>query len=341
MRGFASDNSSGVLPEVMEALAAANVDHAVAYGDDPWTAAATGAIRAEFGADADVFFTLTGTGANVVALGTLCRAFEGVLCTSVSHLHVDECGAPEKVAGCKLIPVDRADGKLRPDGVEALVHTIGVEHHIQPRVVSITQCNEYGLVYTLEEIADLANVAHTNGLYVHMDGARFANAVVALNTTAAAMTRDVGVDVISFGGTKNGLMFGEAVVFCTPNLARDAKFVRKQSTQLASKMRFVAAQFSAVLKDGLWLRAAAQANAMAALLAERAAVLDGVEVTRDVQANEVFARLPHDVIAPLQEHAFFYVWDPATDEVRWVTSFDTTEDDVNAFINRMDALLGG
>ncbi len=341
MRGFASDNSSGVLPEVMAALAEANVDHAVAYGNDPWTAAATEAIQAEFGPNSEVFFTLTGTGANVVALGTLCRSFEGVICTTVSHLHVDECGAPERVAGCKLIPVDCPDGKLRPEDIDALLHTIGDEHHIQARVVSLTQCNELGLVYSLEEIRAIAELAHANGLYVHMDGARFANAVVSLNTTAAAMTREVGVDVVSFGGTKNGLMFGEAVVFCTPGLARNAKFVRKQSTQLASKMRFVAAQFSALMKDGLWLKAAANANATAAMLAERASGLNGVRLTRDVQANEVFARIPHDIIAPLQEHAFFYVWDSAVNEVRWVTSFDTTEDDVNAFVERLDGLLAG
>lgn len=339
MRGFGSDNSSGAHPEVLRALESANIDHAAGYGDDPWTEKAISRLRREFGQDAEVLFVLTGTGANVVALGSLCRSYEATICTSVSHLHVDECGAPEHTAGCKLLLVDAPDGKLTPEHVRAHLHYAGVEHHIQPRVVSVTQSNELGLVYTPDELRALAEVAHANGLYVHMDGARLANAAVSLGITLAEATVEAGVDVLSFGGTKNGLMFGEAVVFLTPGLAGAAKYLRKQSTQLASKMRFIAAQFDALLTDGLWERSARHANAMASLLAERAASVPGIRIVRSVEANEIFAVMPPATIDALLEQVFFYVWDHDANEVRWVTSFDTTEEDIDRFIERLENVM--
>jgi len=332
MRGFGSDNSSGVHPDVLRAIGAANVDHAAGYGDDPWTERAVALFRREFGRDVEVLFVLTGTGANVVSLGSLCRSYEATICTAVSHLHIDECGAPEHTAGCKLLVVDAPDGKLTPEHVRAYLHYAGDEHHAQPRVVSLTQSNELGLVYTPDELQAIADVAHENGLYVHMDGARLANAAVSLGVSLAETTIEAGIDVLSFGGTKNGLMCGEAVVFFSPELADTARYVRKQSTQLASKMRFIAAQFEALLTDGLWERNARYANAMAALLAQRAAAVPGVRVVRPVEANEVFAVLPPAAIEVLLERVFFYVWDRDANEVRWVTSFDTTEDDIDRFI---------
>ncbi len=340
MRGFGSDNSSGVHPDVLRAIGDANVDHAAGYGDDPWTRRAVALLRREFGREVEVLFVLTGTGANVVALGSLCRSYEAAICTSVSHLHVDECGAPEHTAGCKLLMVDASDGKVTPEHVRAHLHFAGDEHHAQPRVVSVTQSNELGLVYTPDELRAIADVAHANGLFVHMDGARLANAAVSLDVSLAETTVEAGVDVLSFGGTKNGLMFGEAVVFFNPELAGSARYVRKQSTQLASKMRFIAAQFEALLVDGLWERSARHANTMAALLAERAAEVPGVRIARPVEANEVFAVLPPAAIDALLERAFFYVWDHAAHEVRWVTSFDTTEEDIDRFVDCLGDVVG-
>jgi threonine aldolase len=340
MRGFGSDNSSGVHPDVLHALGAANVDHAAGYGDDPWTERAVELFRREFGREIEVLFVLTGTGANVVSLGSLCRSYEAAICTMVSHLHMDECGAPEHTAGCKLLLVDAPDGKIVPKHIRSHLHFAGVEHHAQPRVVSVTQSNELGLVYTPDELRAIADIAHENGLYVHMDGARLANAAVSLGVSLAETTAEAGVDVLSFGGTKNGLMFGEAVAFFNPELGKTARYVRKQTTQLASKMRFIAAQFEALLTDGLWERNARHANAMAALLAERAAAVPGVRLVRPVEANEVFAVMPPAAIDALLERVFFYVWNHEAHEVRWVTSFDTTEEDIDQFVGHLRETVG-
>jgi len=331
-RGFASDNSAGVHPEVMAALAAANHGHAYAYGEDPWTQEAVAALRELFGApEAEVLFVFNGTGGNVLALQAATRPFNGVICAASAHINVDECGAPERFTGCKLLGELAPDGKLTPEAVRRRLVGIGDQHHVQPRAVSISQATEYGTVYTRQETAALAQLAHANGLVLHVDGARLANAAAAQDAPVSALTTQPGVDVVVFGGTKSGLLMGEAVVFLNPALARDAVFLRKQSAQLASKMRFIAAQFTALLRDDLWLRSARHANAMAARLAERVAEIPGVDVVQPVQANAVFARLPAAAIDELRARTPFYVWDPAAGEVRWMTAFDTTEQDVDRF----------
>ncbi len=330
-RTFASDNNAGVHPEVMAALAAANEGHVHAYGDDPYTQEAIGHFRRHFGEQVAVHFVFNGTGANVSALGALMRSYEACICPETAHINVDECGAFEHLVGGKLLTVPTSDGKLTVELVEASIHDVGVEHHIQPRVVSITQATEYGTVYTPHEIRAIAGAAHAHGLWLHMDGARIANAAVSLGCSLREASLDAGVDVLSFGGTKNGILMGEAVVFADPTMAPGFKYVRKQSMQLASKMRFMAAQFTALLQDDLWWRNASHANAMAALLAEKMASVPGIEVFQRVQANEVFARMPAENIVPLQDVADFYVWDEPRSEVRWVTSWDTTESDVERF----------
>jgi threonine aldolase len=340
---FASDNHAGAHPEVLEAIAAANTGHAVSYGDDPWTARAQEAIRAQFGADARAFFVFNGTGANVASIDALTRPWEGVVCTDVAHMHVDECGAPERLTGAKLLTVAAEHGKLRAADLERWEQSRGDEHQVQPRLVSITQATELGTVYSLDETQLIAATAHALGMYVHVDGARLANAAVSLGVSLAALTSEAGVDVVSFGGTKNGLLFGEAVVFCTPELADDFLFTRKQLGQLASKMRFVSAQFEALLADDLWLRSARHANAMAARLAAAVESVDGLEISRPVEANAVFARLPRaaidDLLETLPGDRPFYVWDEVTNEVRWMCAWDTTEGEVDAFADAVAAAL--
>jgi len=336
---FASDNASGVHPLVLDAIVAANVGPALAYGDDPWTARATDALRDLFGVPAEVVFTWGGTGANVVGLQCLLAPYEAVICADTAHIHVDECGAPERFTGSKLLAVPTPDGKLRPEQITAHLHDVGDMHHVQPRVVSITQSTEMGTLYTAAEIAALAEVAHAHGLRVHLDGARIANAAAALGGDVRSFTVDAGVDVLTFGGTKNGMMYGEAVVFLDPDLGSAARFVRKQAGQLPSKMRYVAAQFEALLTDDLWLRNAAHANAMAVRLAERVAGIDGVDVTRPTVVNSVFAAVPPDALDALMAWSFFWEWDRATTEVRWMTSFDTTADDIETFAAGVAAVI--
>lgn len=329
---FASDNSAGVLPEVMDAIARANVGHAVAYGADAWTARATSAFGDLFGREVPVYFTFGGTGANVVGLQCLLAPHQAVLCPTNAHINTDECGAPERFTGSKLIDIPCADGKLRPE--QLAPHLVGEHdvHHAQPRVVSITQSSEFGSLYTPDEIAALADFAHAHRMLLHLDGARIGNAAAALGGDVRSFTVDAGVDVLSFGGTKNGLLGGEAVVFLNPDLAANAGFVRKQSAQLPSKMRYIAAQFEALLTDGLWLRSAGHANEMATLLAERVEKLDGVRLARRPEVNAVFAYLPREVIPVLQDWSFFWTWDDAAGEVRWMCSFDTTAEDVDRFV---------
>lgn len=342
MRSFASDNNAGVHPAIMAAIMAANVGHAVGYGDDPWTREAEASFRRVFGQDIEVFFVLLGTGANVLSLSALARPFEAVVCARAAHVNVDECGAPERFCGCKILEVEAPDGRLTPEAVRPRLLGLHGEHHSQPRVLTVTQCTELGAVYRPEAVRALADLAHEHGLHVHMDGARLANAAVALNLGLAEVSRDCGVDVLSFGGTKNGLMFGEAVVFFRPGLARDFRYIRKQGMQLASKMRFISAQFPALLDTGLWRENARQANAMAGLLAG-ALAQRGIAPTRPVEANAVFARLAAPVVERLREEFFFYTWDPAPEdrpEVRFMCSFDTTEEDVRNFAAALDRALG-
>lgn len=331
-RGFASDNAATVHPDVLAAIARANVGHAFGYGHDDLTRTLEARFREHFGEQARAYPVWGGTAANVLSLRATCRPWEAVICSRAAHLNVDECGAPEAIAGVKLLTAASEDGKLTPALVDGLIERVGDEHAVQPRVVSISQCTELGTVYSAGELHNLSEVAHERGMLVHMDGARLTNAAAALDLSLGAITAEVGVDVLSFGGTKCGLLGAEAVVFLSPGLGDGFEYLRKQSLQLASKMRFLAAQLDALLTGGLWLRCAAQANAMAALLADRVDGLDGLTITHPVQANAVFARLPSaEAIAALQRQYDFYVWDERRNEVRWMCSWDTTAADVEQF----------
>jgi threonine aldolase len=330
-RSFASDNNANVHPEVLEAIARANRGHVVGYGDDPYTASAIQKFREHFGADVEVFFVFNGTAANVLSLQALTRPYHAVLCPEISHIYNDECGAPEKFTGCKLIPLPAPDGKLTVTTAAHAYHGIGDQHHVQPRVVSITQSTEMGTIYKPAEVEALARFAHDLQMFLHMDGARISNAAAAQNMTLRQATRDLGVDVLSFGGTKNGLVGAEAVVFFRPELAADFLFIRKQGMQLASKMRFMAAQMEALLTGDLWKRNADQANRMAKLLHEQIKNVRRVKIVHPVEANGVFAQIPPAAIPKIQESYFFYVWSEEESVVRWMCSFDTTEEDVLQF----------
>jgi threonine aldolase len=334
-RGFASDNWSGAHPQVLDAVARANDGHAPAYGDDAWTVAADELFRRHFGEDARAFLVLTGSGANVVALRALTRAYDAVICPETAHLNVDECGAPERLAGVKLLTVDTPDGKLTPELASPRIDRIGDEHASQPRVISISESTELGTVYSPAEIRALADLAHDHDLLLHIDGARLANAAVGLDATLAELTADCRVDALSFGGTKNGLLFGDAVVMLRPGLADELKFLRKQSLQLASKLRFVAAQFEALLEGDLWSRCAAQANAMASRLGEIVRGADGVELAHPVEANEVFVRLPGDAIERLSDalpgELPFHRWPGEPNLIRLVCSWDSGEEEIAGF----------
>lgn len=338
LKSFASDNASGVHPRILAAMERANAGYARPYGQDPYTGQAKEVFARHFGPDIDMYFVFLGTAANVLGLRAVTRPWHSVVCADVAHINVDECGAPESVTGSKLQAVPSYDGRIRSTDIEPLLHMLGDFHHSQPRVVSITQSTELGTVYSPAQVRALADFAHANGMLLHMDGARLANAAAALDVSLAELTRDAGVDVLSFGGTKNGMMFGEAVIFFNPDLSREFNFIRKQGMQLISKMRFIAAQFIEMLHDGLWLENARNANAMARLLADSLRGLPHVAITRPVEANAVFARLSPEHIARLQQDFYFYEWDPVLHEVRWMTSFDTTEADVRAFIDAVKAL---
>lgn len=331
-RSFASDNNAGVHPEILEAIARANQGHVVAYGNDRFTRSAVAKFEEHFGAGIDVFFTFNGTGANVLSLESLNRPYHAVLCSEYAHIYTDECGAPEKHTGCKLIPLPHQDGKITLDSVQHAYHGIGDQHHVQARVISITQSTEMGTVYRPEEIQALANFAHEHDMFLHVDGARIANAAATLGQTLRHATRDLGVDVLSFGGTKNGIMGGEAVVFFNPALSKDFLYLRKQGMQLASKMRFIAAQFEALLTDDLWKRSAEHANRMARVLEAEVRKIPQVRVVWKVEANGVFAQIPRHAIAKIKEKYFFYPWIEEECIVRWMCSFDTTEDDVKDFV---------
>jgi len=334
-RGFASDNNSGAHPDVLAAIAEANEGHVVAYGDDDFTAATRDRFRKHFGEQAEPFLVFNGSGANVTAIDALTRPQEGVICTEVAHMHVDECGAPERLAGTKLLTVPTDDGKLTPDDVRRWEEGRGDEHRVQPRVVSITQATELGTVYTPEETRAIADAAHELGMHLHIDGARLANAAASMDMPLRVLTTDLGVDVLSFGGTKNGLLLGDAVVFLRPELAETFLFTRKQLGQLASKMRFLAVQFDALLEGDLWSANASHANAMARRLADAVSKLDGARIAYPVEANGVFVTLPADAIERLRgalpASLPFYVWDEAG-TIRLMCSWDTSEDDVDGLV---------
>ncbi|MEZ5071707.1 MAG: low specificity L-threonine aldolase [Bacteroidales bacterium] len=339
-RGFASDNNAGVHPGILAAMSEVNEGHAVAYGNDPVTQRALDRFKATFGQDTETFFVFTGTAANVLGISAAARSHQAVLCPETAHINVDECGAPEKFSGSKLLSFATPDGKLTVDMLRPHLHALGVEHHVQPKIVSITQATEMGTLYSLEEIRTLADFAHTHEMLLHMDGARIANAAAAMDLSFRELTREAGVDILSFGGTKNGMMYGEAVVFFHPSLAQEFKYIRKQGMQLASKMRYISAQFLAYLDGDLWLHNARHANAMGAYLARQVRDIPGVVLTQEPRANAVFARIPGEIIPSLQQEFFFYVWDETTHEVRWMCSFDTTREDVEEFAALLRSRLG-
>ena len=332
-RSFASDNNAGVHALVMEALATANQGHVIAYGDDPFTARAVKKFREHFGKDTEVYFVFGGTGANVLGLKAATESYHAIICAETAHINVDECGAPEKFTGCKLLSLPTPDGKLIPSQLSPLLHNVGFEHHVQPRVISISQATEMGTIYTPRELKALSSFAHDHGMLLHMDGARVANAAASLDLKLRAITKDAGVDILSFGGAKNGMMYGEAVVFFDKNLARNFKYTRKQGTHLPSKMRFISAQFEALLSNDLWRQNALHANRMAQLLAGELGKIPQLKITQKVESNGVFAELPKKYIPVLQKQYFFYVWNEQTSEVRFMTSFDTTESDIQDFIS--------
>ena len=339
-RAFASDNWAGVHPEVLAAMAAANVGHVPSYGNDPYTRDAVARIGDELGGDAQVFLVFSGTAANVLCLNSMVRSHQAVICAETAHVHTSECGAAEKHIGCKLLTVPSPNGKITVPGIRAHLHDIGNEHHAQPRAISITQATEYGTVYTPQEIRAIADFAHANSLLLHMDGARIFNAAASLKVPLKAITSGAGVDALSFGGTKNGLVAGEAVVFFKLALADDFEFKRMQGMQLASKMRFIAAQFTALLTNDLWKKSATHSNKMALALAAQLKGIPGVALTQEVQANEVFATLPKAIIPKLQEQWPFHVWNEGTSEARLITSFDTTEADIADFAGLVRELIG-
>jgi len=338
-KSFASDNNAIVHPGIMDALQKANDCHVLSYGDDPFTQSAINRFKEVFGEEIEVFFVYNGTGANITGLAAALMPYQAVICTESAHIYVDECGAAERFIGCRLIPVPSGDGKLYPEQIRPLLHVLGEQHHSQPGVISITQSTEVGTVYRIEELKALTEFAHSNNLLVHMDGARIANAAAYLGTSLKALTLDAGIDILSFGGTKNGLMFGEAVVFFNRKLAHNYKYIRKQGMQLASKMRYIAVQFDALLENQLWLENAKRANAMAALLASEVGKIPGIRITHPVEANGVFAEMPKAAAEKLMEKYFFYPWNPEKNEYRWMTSFDMDEEDIMEFAETVRSVM--
>ncbi|VFQ43268.1 threonine aldolase family protein [Desulfoluna butyratoxydans] len=338
MISLASDNHAGAHPEIVSAVAAAAAGTAGAYGTDPWTAVAAERFKKVFGKEASAFLVMTGTAANILSIDAVTRPFEAVLISDCAHLHMDECGAPERFTGSKFITVPSEQGKLTVEGLRPWVEREPDYHRVQPKVVSITQTTEYGTVYSVDEIKTICEYAHDNGLLVHMDGSRISNAAASLGLDFPAFTKDAGVDFLSFGGTKNGMMFGEAVVFFTPEFDEAFQYSRMQGMQLVSKMRFVGAQFEAFLKDGLWRRNALHANAMARKIADALKGAPGVTITQPVDANAVFAVLPADMIETLQQRFHFHVWNNQTNEVRLMASFASTENEIQAFAEAVKAI---
>jgi threonine aldolase len=338
MKAFASDNYSGVHPEIMEALHQANHEHMGSYGADEITVRVIKKFKSLFGDDTEVFFVYNGTGANVLGLTAATQSFNAIICSELAHINVDESTAPEKFTGCKLIGLPTTNGKIYADQVENRIQRIGDQHHPQVKVISISQSTEYSTVYTAEEIKSLSEVAKKYNLYLHMDGARISNAAVSLDQDFRTFTKDAGVDVLSFGGAKNGMMFGEAVVFFNPDLAKQFAYLRKQGMQLHSKMRFITAQFDALLSNDLWKRNATHANRMAKKLEHALRQIPQIKITQTVDGNGVFAIIPKEITEALQQEFFFYVWNDRTNECRLMCSFDTTEKEVEQFTEKAKAL---
>lgn len=342
-KGFASDNWSGVCPEIMTTLNDVNEGHLFAYGEgnEQVSEVAFEKFKEHFGRDIAVFFVYNGTAANVLGISHLMNSYHAVVAASTSHLNEDECGAPEKFIGTKILEIHTENGKIHPGQIKPFLNSIGFQHHSQPKVISISQVTEMGTIYTPAEIKELADFAHKNNMYLHMDGARISNAVVALNTNFKSITTDVGVDVLSFGGTKNGLMFGEAVIFFNKKIAYDFEYARKQGMQLHSKMRFIASQFTRFLTDDLWKNNAKIANDMAKKLADEIKNIPQIIISQAVEANGIFVYMPSDLIPKLQKQYFFHVWNESPNvegdlkEVRLMCSWDTTEEDIARFVELM------
>lgn len=334
MKSFASDNYSGVHPDILSAIQRANQDHEISYGDDNYTLQARQLFEQHFGR-VKTLYAFNGTGANVIALKCCTLPYQSVICTESAHIVVDECGAPTQSIGCTLLPLPSPNGKLTPNLIKPLLSRIGNVHHTQPKVISISQSTELGTVYSIDELTELCTFAHAHNMYVHLDGARISNAVATLGVSLKEATVDCGVDIMSFGGTKNGLLMGEAVLIFNDELKTHADFYQKQSAQLFSKNRFIAAQFSELLSNGLWLRMAQQANRMAQLLAQEVSKIPSVKITQKVDANAIFAIIPTHAIEPLQKKYPFYVWSEATRELRWMCSFDTTEAEIHDFVSTL------
>ncbi|MEI6753780.1 MAG: low specificity L-threonine aldolase [Paludibacter sp.] len=331
MKSFASDNYSGIHPEIFDAIKRANTNHQISYGDDEFTEETNRLFERIFG-KVTVLYTFNGTGANVTCLKCCTLPFQAVICSEYAHILADECGAPTQSIGCSLLPLKTSDGKLTPEHIKPLLGRIGNVHNTQPKVISISQSTELGTVYTITELKKLCDFAHANEMYVHLDGARISNAVAALGVSLKEATVDCGIDIMSFGGTKNGLMFGEAVLIFNEKLKANAPYFHKQTAQLFSKNRFIAVQFSALLSNNLWLIMASHANEMAKLLESMIIGLPDVKITQSVDANAIFVRIPENIIQPLRSQYPFYEWDAATHEQRWMCSFDTTEEEVTEFV---------
>ena len=338
-RGFASDNNAGIHPEVLKAMQNANMGHCIAYGDDIYTQSAIAKIKEHFGEDIDVYFMFNGTGSNVLALKMLTESYNSIICAETAHINVDECGAPEKFTGCKLLSVPTKNGKLTIEKIKYHMHDFGFEHHSQPKVISFAQVTEMGTVYSPSEIREITDYAHKNNMFVHMDGARLCNAAVSLDISLREITADVGVDVLSLGLTKNGAMNAEAIIFFNQKVSDKFKYYRKQGMQLASKMRFMSVQFETLLSNDLWKKNAEHANKMAKSLAKKVSKIPQVKITQKVEANGVFAIIPSEIISKLQEEFFFYMWDENKSEVRWMTSFDTQLEDIEKFMLLLQKLL--
>jgi threonine aldolase len=331
-KGFASDNNAGIHPEILDEIKLANAGHVIGYGSDIYTEKALGLFREHFGSSTETFFVFTGTAANVLGLFGITRSWNSVITASTAHLEQDECGAPEKLIGCKILTVDTPDGKITVDLIEKHMHGIDFEHHSQPKVISITQPTEMGTVYSAQEVKKIADFAHSKNMLLHMDGARIANAAVSLGLPFKAFTTDSGVDVLSFGGTKNGMMYGEAICFLQPGLSNDFKYMRKQGMQLASKMRFISAQYIGYFHNDLWKKSAAHSNSMANIFAEKLSKIEGITITQKVQSNGIFVIIPSEVAEKISKTYFFYSWNEKTSEYRLMTSWDTKEEEIEDFV---------
>lgn len=352
---FGSDNHSGVHPAIMDAIVKENLNFKVAYGEDPYTKEVLGKLENLLGGNCSAYFVINGTGANVVALSTFLSSYQAILAPATAHINVDECGAPEKFSGSKIVPLHAPEGKVSPETVEKALINFGDQHHAQPRILSISQPTELGTLYTPHQIKELADLMHRYNCFLHVDGSRISNAAAALNMPIKSFTADCGVDVLSFGGTKNGLLMGEAVVVFNTGkecencnidessknaqFADIIKFVRKQATQLYSKNRFIAAQFEAYLKDDLYLKLAGNSNNMAKYLESQLRSIPEIIISKKVESNAVFAILPQWLTAKLQEKYYFYTWDEHTGEVRWMCSFNTRKEDIDEFVAYTKAMI--